>query len=450
MNPTRPPGVEVVHSASAVAPIGGHPLLVFLLQLCALLGLAVLLGRLAVRLGMSGVVGELCAGVVLGPSLLGHLAPSASRWLFAADPAQFHLLDAVGQVGLLLLVGYTGTHIDLGFIRRKATAAARISASGLLLSLGLGIGAGYTLPAALVPAGTDRSVFAFFLGVALAVSAIPVLAKTLMDLGLLHRDIGQVTLCAVMIDDTVGWLLLSVVTALAVGTVTTGGVALSVGSVLLVVACAWLLRPVLRAVLRTAGGGNQAGGQQVAVTALLMLLGAAGAQAAGLEAVFGAFVMGIAVKSTGEVAVARLEPMRTGVLAVLAPIFFATAGLRMDLTALVRPPVLLTGLAVLLCAVIGKFTGGYLGARLSGFNHWEGLAMGAGVNARGVIEVIIAMVGLRLGVLSPEMYTIIVLIAIVTSTMAPPLLRFTMARVEHTHEERQRARTHGVTTPEVA
>lgn len=133
-----------------------------------------------------------------------------------------------------------------------------------------------------------------------------------------------------------------------------------------------------------------------------------------------------------------MTPLRTLVISVLAPIFFATAGLRMDLTALARPAVLISAVAVLAVAVVGKFVGAYLGARASRLSHWEGLALGAGLNARGVIEVIVAMVGLRLGILNTAAYTIVVLIAIATSLMAPPTLRYAARRIEVTTEERER------------
>jgi len=196
-------------------------------------------------------------------------------------------------------------------------------------------------------------------------------------------------------------------------------------------------RPAIRMLLRAADRHDRSGegGVIVAVVTVLVLLAAAGTQALRLEAVFGAFVCGIVISSCRAVKAAQLAPLRTVVLSVLAPLFFATAGLRMDLTALGRPTVLLTGIGVLLVAIVGKFVGAYAGARLSRIGHWEALALGAGMNARGVIEVIIAMVGLRLGVLSAEVYTIIILVAVVTSLMAPPILRLTMARVEHTAEE---------------
>jgi Kef-type K+ transport system membrane component KefB len=425
-----------------VAPIAAHSLLVFLLQVGLLLLLAVVFGRLAARFGMPAVVGELFVGVVLGPSLLAWAAPGLHGWLFPAVAEQYHLLDAVGQIGVLLLVGLTGMQMDMRMVRRRGAAAAGVSFGGLIVPLGLGIGAGFVLPKMLIPDGTDITVFALFLGVAMCVSAIPVIAKTLIDMNLLHRNVGQLTLAAGTIDDAFGWFMLSVVSAMAVQAVTAGTVFLSLAYLIAIVVFALTLgRPLVRGALRVAAK-SEGPGLTVGVVVVLVLLASAGTQALGLEAVFGAFICGILIGTAGKVDPAKLAPLRTVILAVFAPIFFATAGLRMDLTALIRPQVLLTGLAVLALAIFGKFVGAYAGARLSGLNKWEGLALGAGLNARGVIEIVVAMVGLRLGILSVEIYTIIILVAIVTSLMAPPILRFAMKRLEQTAEEQVRENEH--------
>lgn len=435
-------------AAAPVAPIAAHGLLLLLLQVGLLLLLALLLGRLAARFGMPAIVGELCAGVIAGPSILAHVSPDFYEWLLPNDPDQFHLLDAVGQVGVMLLVGITGLRLDLSLLRRRAASAARVSIGGVVVPLGLGVLIGLVLPDSLVPDGTERSTFALFLGVAMAVSAIPVLAKTLIDLRMLHRNIGQLTLCAVVIDDVIGWLLLAVVSAMATTGLRAGDLGLSLAYLALTIVAAFLLRPLVRWALRRSSALDRVnnregvGGQAatVTLTVVLILLAAAATQAMKLEAVFGAFVCGMVINSCNVVQPAQIAPLRNVVLSFLAPVFFATAGLRMDLTLLGDLTVLLTGFAVLACAVVGKFVGAYAGARLSRLTRWEALALGAGMNARGVIEVIIAMVGLRLGVLSPAMYTIVVLVAVVTSLMAPPILRYAMARVEHTAEEELRER----------
>ncbi|HEX6526868.1 MAG TPA: cation:proton antiporter [Streptosporangiaceae bacterium] len=420
-----------------VAPIGAHQLLVFLLQLGSLLLLAFLLGRLAMRFGMPAVAGELCAGVLAGPSLLAHVAPSAYNWLLPRDSSQYHMLDAVGEVGLVLLVAITGIHMDLGLVRKRGAAAARIGIAGLAIPLGIGIGTGLLIPGSLIPGSAHRDTFALFLGVAMGVSALPVIARILLDLRMLHRDMGQLILCAVTVADTIGWVLLSIVSAMTTTGARGGDIGLSFGYLAIVIIVAIAGRPFVRAGLRAAAKSPQ-GGSTIALVVILALLGAAATQAMNLEAAFGAFVIGIVINSCGTLDAARLAPLRATVLTILAPIFFAIAGLRMNLTALGQPVVLLTGLIVLCLAIAGKFAGAYIGARLGKLGHWEGVAVGAGLNARGVIEVIIAIVGLQLGVLTSGMYTIIVLVAVATSVMAPPLLRFAMTRVEHTAEEQLR------------
>lgn len=423
-------------AADPVVPLSQHQTLLFLLQLATLLALAFAAGRLAMRAGMPAVVGELSAGLLAGPSVLGHLAPGFSAWLLPSDPAQFHLLDAFGQVAVLLLVGLTGVQLDLRLLRRRRAAAASVGTLGLVLPLALGVAAGYLSPAALLPGTADRTAFALFMGVALCVSALPVIAKTLADLGILHRDVGQLTMAAGTVDDIVGWLLLSVVSAMASTGVHAADVTRSVACVVLVVVAAPLVgRPLARLLVGGVTRRTPDAGPVAAVVVVMLLLSAAATQAMGLEAILGAFVCGLVISSVPELEPARLSGLNTVVMSVLAPVFFASAGLRMDLAAL-RDPVLLAAAAVVLVvAVAGKFAGAYAGARLSGVDHRSAIALGAGLNARGAVEVIVATVGLRLGVLDSRTYTVIVLVAIATSLMAPPILRRHVVRIAPTPEE---------------
>ncbi|WP_328450709.1 MULTISPECIES: cation:proton antiporter [unclassified Amycolatopsis] len=432
-----------MHLAAPVAPIAPHPLLLFLLGLLVLLTLAKLLGRLAERFGLPSVVGELVTGMLLGPSLLGHLAPGFMNWLMPTQPPeQIHLLDGVGQFAVLLLVGITGTHLDTRILRRQGRTAATVSLVGLLVPLALGIGLGFVLPGSLLgSSGSSRWVFALFIGVAMCVTAIPVIAKTLTDMKLLHRNIGQLTLAAGMVDDAVGWLLLSVVSAAATVGVSAGVVSLSIGYLLGFIALAGTIGRVLVRKLMDLAAKREESGPVVAMAVIILLAFGATTQSLGMEPVFGAFVGGILIAQS-RASQAKLAPLRTVVLSVLAPLFLATAGLRMDLTALAHPTTALAAAALLALAIVGKFAGAYGGARMSGLSKWEGLALGAGMNSRGVIEVIVALTGLRLGVLNTATYTMVVLVAIVTSVMAPPLLRVSMRRVARTEDEHLRMLDH--------
>ncbi|MGW1406025.1 cation:proton antiporter [Streptomyces sp. NPDC002403] len=428
----------MVIAIEPVPPLGGHPLAMLLVQVALLLLVATLLGRLAARCSLPPIVGELLTGVVLGPSLLGHTLPQVSAWLFPEVPTQAHLLDAVGQLGVLLLVGITGLHMDTGLIRKRATTAVRVSLPGFAIPLGLGITAGSLLPASLLAEGSDRKVFALFIGIAMCVSAIPVIAKTLMDLGMLHRNVGQLILISGTVDDVLGWFGLSVVTAMATSGLNAGSLVRSAGLLLLFFAAAALIgRPLVHRAMRTTVRSDDPG-VTLGVAVTLVIAFSAATHAIGFEGVFGALVAGILIRGAGKDVLTRLAPLRTFVVAVLAPLFFATAGLRMDLTALADPAVLLTAVILLIIAIVGKFVGAFIGAWASGLNRWEAIALGAGMNARGVVEVIVAMVGLRLGVLNTAMYTVIVLIAVVTSLMGPPILRRAVDRIELTADEELR------------
>lgn len=414
---------SILATVTPVPTIAPHSLLLFLLQVSVLLLLALILGAVARRFKMPSVVGELGAGVLLGPSLFGFFFPDSFNWLFPPNPGQFHLLDAVGQVGVIMLVGLSGMELNLALLRRCGASAVRISITGLVIPLAFGIGAGFLLPDALVPDTVSRLLFALFMGVALCVSAIPVIAKTLMDLKLMGHRVGQLSLAAGMIDDIVGWIILSIVAAM----ITTGGVqggtlmvslfyvALTIGFALTL--GRYLVRKTLDLVRRSSPDDD---GPVVTAMAAMVLLSAAVTHAMHLEAVFGAFVCGILIGSDINFKKIRLPT----VLSVLAPLFFATAGLRIDLTTLASPLVLVSAIVVLMVAIAGKFIGAYLGGRMSKMSSRESLALGAAMNARGVIEIVIANVGVRLGVLTTEAYTIIVLIAVVTSLTAPPLLRW--------------------------
>ncbi|WP_214318060.1 cation:proton antiporter [Nonomuraea sediminis] len=410
-------------------PPGPQQVLTFLLQLAVLLMVALCMGRLAMRLRMPAVVGELLSGVLLGPTLLGRLA---------ADGGAMPLVDAVGQLGMLLLVGVCGAQLDTTMLRHRAGTAVRVSLAGLLIPLALGVAAGLVYGKVVRTPG-DPVVFALFLGVAMCVSAIPVIAKTLTDMNLLHRDLGQLTLTAGVFDDAVGWFLLTVVSAMATAGLRPGQVGLSILYVCGFVVAAWAVgRPLVRVAFRVARRAGDAA-PSIALAVVVILLGAAATQAMGMEPVFGAFVAGLLLGSPGAAELRALAALRTTVFAVLAPIFLAAAGLRVDLTALGNGRVLLLAVVLLVVAIIGKFAGAYLGARLSGLSRWEGLALGAGMNARGAVEVVVAMVGLRLRILDVAAYTVVILIAAVTSLIAPPLLRLAMSRVHPpTPDERRR------------
>lgn len=423
-----------------VKPLGHHELLLVLIQLSLLLLVARGLGELMRRINLPPVVGELLAGVLLGPSLFGWLFPTLQTHIFPRSQVQSDLLSVVSWLGVLFLLIVTGLETDLNLILRKGKTALLISLGGIVVPFITGFGLGWLLPETFLADPAKRLVFSLFIATAMSISAVPVIAKVLMDLNLIRRDIGQVTLAAGMTDDTIGWILLSVVSGLASsGQFDFSTVLKSVGAAVLFLAIAFTVgRTVVDQILRWVDDWIGGATASLSVVLILSLFAAALTHKLGLEAALGAFVFGILAGESRRFSREAGHTLEVITAGFLAPIFFATAGLKVDLLKLLVPQTLIFGLIVLAVACIGKFTGAYLGSRLGGLSHWESLAMGSGMNARGAMEIIVATIGLSLGVLNPQMYSIIVMVAIVTSLMAPPLLRWTLSKVVMGEEEAQR------------
>src|ERR1700704_3582624 len=427
----------------AIKPLGGHELLLLIVQFGLLLLVARTLGEVAKRFRLPSVVGELLAGFVLGPSLLGTIAPGAFHALFPPRAEQVHLLEALSWLGVIMLLILTGLETDLDLIARKGKGALGISLGGILLPFAAGVALGFVIPGEFVARADQRGVFALFVGTAMSISAIPVIAKVLMDMDLIRRDVGQITLAAGMIDDTVGWILLSVVAGLAAsGVVDPASVGKSIASVVIVLGLSLTVgRRLVAALVRAVD--NRAGRDMAKISTLVLLALALGSltQFLGLEAVLGAFIAGVLVGRVKRFDHHAAETFKVVALGVFAPVFFAVSGLRVDLGQLLHPGVILVAAIILAVAILGKFAGVYAGARLTRIGHWEALSLGAGMNARGAMEIIVATIGLSLGILTSKMYSIILLTAIVTSLMAPPLLRWTVGKVEMGEEERRRLQT---------
>ena len=413
-----------------------HQLLIFWLQLLTLLLFARVLGGAMRAISQPSVIGELAAGLLLGPSVLGHLAPELHQWLFPADPLQRSLLAGPAWIGVFLLLILTGMETDLALIRGRATA--RVALGSLVIPVLAGIALGVGLPGSFVGAETERSVFALFMGTALGISALPVIAKILSDLDLMRRNVAQVLLAAAMADDVAGWILLGIVAGLAQsGSVDAVRLGVTVTGLVVFLGLAFTLgQRGVDALLRLARVRRW--GLSGSLTVILLVALAAGSltHSLGLEAVFGAFIAGI-VLGRSRFHDADVFPHLDGLTrSFFAPFFFATAGLRVDLGLLREPEVLQWGLVVLFAATASKAGGAYLGSRFAGLPQREGLALGIGLNARGAIEIVVATVGLSLGVLNPRSYALVVLMAMVTSLMAPPLLRLVL-RNWHGDEEEQ-------------
>jgi Kef-type K+ transport system membrane component KefB/nucleotide-binding universal stress UspA family protein len=422
-----------------------HDVLLLLVQITLLLFAARAMGEVARRLGQPSVVGEIMAGIILGPSLLTGLVPALGGYIVPQGALGGYLLEVVSLLGALLLLLITGLETDLGLIRQHARTAMGVSFGGILVTFSSGFVLGWYLPADLLaqPGQGHRLVFALFVATAMSISAIPVIAKVLMDLDLMRRDVGQTIIAAGMSDDTIGWMLLSIVAGLAgTGVVTGSAVLKAVGSVVLFMVVSFTLgRWLVKRALDYVQDEVQSPDRLVTLVIVLTFGWGALTQALGLEAVLGAFVMGILFGQMPRLPQEVHHKLITISLAVFTPIFFAVAGLKVNARALLEPRLLIIALLVIAVASGGKILGTYLGARLIGRrDHWTSLSFGAGLNARGAMEIIIATIGLELGILSQDMFSIIVVMAMVTSLMAPPALRWVLARVTPEAQELERLR----------
>ena len=416
-----------------------HELLVFWTQLLVLYATARLLGALARRLSLPSVIGELSAGLLLGPSIFGVVWPGGFDWFLPHSEVQSAMLLAVGWFAAAFLLVVAGFETDLDLIRRLGRAAALVTAGSLLVPLTGGLIVGPFLPTSLYGESANRLVFTLFIATAVAVSALAVVAKILGDLGLMRRDVGQITIAVAMANDLIGWMILGVIAGLAtsgqLSAIDAGTTVVGLG--LFLVAALTIGQRAVDAGLRAArrDGKNLQRALTVAV-ATMFILGVI-TQLLGVEAVLGTFVAGVLLARSryqqieGEHVIADL----TSVL--FAPLFFATAGLRLDL-GLLRGEALGWGLVLLAVALFLKFGGSFLGARLAGLTTREGVVLGAGLNARGALEIIIASVGLSLGVFNATSFTIIVMIPLVTSLLASIAVRVASRDLEGSVAERER------------
>ena len=397
-----------------------------LFSLAILLVTARLLGELARRLRQPEVIGELLAGVLLGPSVLSGIFPAFGEWLLPSTETQAHLLEVVAMIGVILLMTTVGLETDLGLIRARWRTAAGVGVGGLVVPLVLGFGGGLMVPDNFL-AAESRFVFAMFLAVALALSAIPVLARVLADLGLLRREFGQTTLAAGLIDDILGWGLLGLVVSLAA----TGSLGFSsIATTLLSIAAffavtIFVARPFIAWALRLVRKNARIRDGVLTLVVGMAFAWGAFSQALHLEPILGAFAVGVLFAQVRTLPVEVTSKMESFTNGVFAPIFLATAGLRLSVDSLLNRTAALVFLIVFAVAAAGKLLGGYLGARyIARATIRESVGYGVALNARGVLGVIVATIGLTMGIFGIEVYSMVVLTSVLTSILAPIGLRW--------------------------
>ncbi|MEC7505747.1 MAG: cation:proton antiporter [Actinomycetota bacterium] len=409
----------------ALTPLDEHELLVFWTQLLVLVAAARFCGAVMRRLNLPSVIGQLGAGVILGPSIFGRVWTDGFEWFLPEHEISSGALFAVSWLGVAFLLVTAGFETDLGLIRRLGRAAALVTGFSLVVPLIGGLVVGGVLPESFIGSESDRTVFALFVAAALAVSALAVIAKILSELGLMRRDFGQITVAAGMANDVVGWIMLAVFTGFATsGEVSASGIVRTVGGLAIFLALAMTVgqRVVDRALRWVRRDGPDVAGAMTVVVMTMLIYGVA-TQALGIEAVLGAFVAGVVLHRSRFQQREVLDHLESVTNTFLAPVFFATAGLRVDLGLLGQDDAIAWAGVVVAVAIVAKFVGAFVGAKLAGQSNRAATALGAGLNARGALEIVIASVGLSLGVFTETAYTVIVIVPLITSIFAAVSLR---------------------------
>lgn len=407
------------------------------------------LGEGMQRIGQPALMGTLLAGIILGPSLFGWLWPSAQHFIFPKDEAQKGMIDGLSQMGILMLLLLTGMETDLKLVRKSGGAAIVIALCGIAFPFGCGYLLGQLGPAQLFDGlgHGSRLVPSLFLGTALSISSIKIVAMVVREMNFMRRNLGQIIVATAIMEDTCGWVII----AITFGIAGTGGngsgpegidwfaLARTVAGVaLFLVFCftagRWLVFSLIRWV------NDNFRSDFAVVTAILVIMGALAevTQLLGVRTVLGAFMAGVLIGESPILTDHIQTQLRGMITAFFMPIFFGMSGLAADLTILKSGT--LVGLTALLVVIasLGKFAGAFAGAMLGRLSWREGIALGCAMNARGSTEVIVASIGLSMGALSQNLYTMIVTMAVITTMAMPPMLRAALRDLPMSKEEETR------------
>lgn len=402
-------------SGRGQAHSGSSILLHVLFAMSAVAALAQVVGLLFQRLRQPAVVGEMLAGILLGPSLLGRISPSAAEFLLPTEAAPH--LGLVAQIGVVLFMFLVGLELDVPSLRRRVSSAAAISVAGILVPLALGSCTAVLLHPFIAPPGVGRPAFAAFFAVAMSVTAFPVLARIVAERRLQKTPLGIMALTCAAIDDASAWCLLAIVASLAGSRAGEGLVTLGL-TVVYVVFMLAVVRPLLARLVDRAESPREA----IPSVLLLLLVSALATEWIGVHALFGAFLLGAIVEADGAVARRLREQIEDVVHVVFLPVFFAYTGMRTEVGLLSTPADWLLCAGIVVLAFVVKLGGVSVTARAMGMTWRQATALGILMNTRGLMELIVLNVGLDLGIISRSLFTMMVLMALVTTFAGAPLL----------------------------
>ncbi|MDQ4076657.1 MAG: cation:proton antiporter, partial [Chloroflexota bacterium] len=404
-----------------------HELILFLLQVAVMLAAALGTGQIMRRLQQPAVVGELIGGIFLGPTVFGALAPTLHARLFPGTDSLAIAMEAIIQLGMLFFLFSAGLEVDLSQLRGRGRSTVLTSIAGIVVPFSFGFGSVLLFPDLW---GTHTEghflTFALFMGAALSITALPVIARILIDLELMRTELGAIIMAAAVVNDLLGWTLFAVILSqVAPQTLPTHSLWITLGSVLvfftlLLLVGGWAARHLLPGVQR----GLNRPGDFIGVTAIAVLTTAVVAEVIGVHAFFGAFMLGVALSQGQEEHREVNEVIHQFAASLLAPLYFVSVGLKADFAAHFDLPLVLF---VLLVASCGKVIGASLAGRGSGMPMREALAVGFGMNARGAMEIILASIALEFGLIDQRLFVALVIMAVVTSMLSGPAMKWLLS-----------------------
>lgn len=397
-----------------------HPLAVLIVQIITVIGAAKLLGWVFRLCKQPAVIGEMLAGILLGPSLLGMTFPVVENFLFPA--ASLGTLKLLSQIGVILYMFLVGIELDLPSLRQRARAAVMVSHASIAAPFFLGAALALPLYSSLAAPDISFAAFALFMGTAMSVTAFPVLARIIAERGLAGTQLGAIAIACAAVDDVTAWCILAVVVAIAKAQGLSGAALTIALALLFIGAMLLLVRPLLARVMEVEPR-DEAHGHNLVVGVLVLVFAAAlFTEVIGIHALFGAFLAGAIMPPRARLSRLLRERIETFGGVFLLPLFFAFTGLRTDIGLLAGWHDWLICGGIIAVAIAGKFGGSAIAARWAGLSWPDSFALGALMNTRGLMELIALNIGYDLGILSPRIFTMMVIMALVTTFMTGPLL----------------------------
>jgi Kef-type K+ transport system membrane component KefB len=397
-----------------------HPLTILLLQIAVVITAAKILGSVFKRIGQPAVIGEIAAGIFLGPSLLGWLAPDIMNFLFPTS--SLNTLQLLSQIGLILFMFIIGLEVDMDVFRTKATEGIVIGHVSIVFPYFLGVIMAWFLYSTYAPSNIPFLAYGLFMGIATSITAFPVLARILRERKMTKTPVGSLAILCAAINDITGWFLLAIVIAIAKAGSISGALMGILWSVVYVLAMFLAVKPLLKKLSDKRFLDGKSDLTFTGVVFFTLITSAFIAEVIGIHALFGAFMAGVIMPTSASLRHVFTEKVEDVSVTLLLPLFFAYTGLRTQIGVLNEGHLWILCLEIIGIAVIGKFAGSALTARLVGQNWKDSLSIGALMNTRGLMELIVLNIGYELGILTTEIFTIMVLMALVTTLMTGPAL----------------------------